>query len=69
MTTKFNIGDKVFIEATVEEIAVCRRNGEDDEIRYKLDIDNSIGVDIYNRAVAPEKCLLSANNEQNGLLD
>lgn len=68
MTTKFNIRDEVFIKATVEGIYVCRGD-EKDVIKYKLDIDNSIGMDMCGRAVAEENCLLSANNEQNGLLD
>lgn len=68
MTTKFNIGDEVFIKATVEGIHICRGD-EKDVIKYKLDIDNSIGIDVSGRAVAKEECLLNANNEQNGLLD
>lgn len=68
MTTKFNIGDEVFIKATVEGIYVCRGD-EKDVIKYKLDIDNSIGMDMCGRAVAAEKCLLSANNEERALID
>ncbi len=68
MTTKFNIGDEVFIKATVEEMNVYRSNGKN-VIKYKLDLDNSIRVDVCGRAVAEEKCLLNASNEQNVLLD
>lgn len=63
MTTKFNIGDEVFIKATVEGIYVCKGD-EKDVIKYKLDIDNSIGVDVCGRAVAEEKCLMNTGNEK-----
>lgn len=68
MTTKFSIGDEVLIKATVEEINVYECNGKEVR-RYKLAMDNSVRADVCGRAVAEENCLLSANNEQNGLLD
>lgn len=63
MTTKFNIGDEVFIKATVDEINVYECNGKE-VIKYKLTTDNSVRVDVCGRAVAEEKCLMNTGNEK-----